>query len=151
MHENAPSSNASQRLETRSDLSDVVCDNKNTVSDIPSRPLILHQSTSLQVEDVSFASSSDFSYSIKNFDMQNITTKRRNHHVSFQGQKLRAPREDDLQVDDVSMRSSLDLSGKADSVNKEKEIDLPSDGASTFRDFVPREVANLERKIKTRD
>lgn len=49
------------------------------------------------------------------------------------------------------MRSSLDLSGKADSVNQEKEIDLPSDGASTFRDFVPREVANLERKIKTRD
>ena len=70
--------------------------------------------------------------------------------MSFQGRKPRVEPKD-LHVEDVSMRSSLDLSGKAASENQERDLDLQSEGESTFRDFVPREVANLERKIKMRD
>ena len=63
----------------------------------------------------------------------------------------------DLNVDDVSIRSSMDSSDRADSgrqkikTKHEVELDLPSDGASTFRDFVPREVKNLEKQINTRN
>ena len=38
---------------------------------------------SLQVDDVSFASSSDLSYTIKNLDMSSILKHRRGHQVSF--------------------------------------------------------------------
>ena len=47
IHENSPSVSASQRLETRSDLSDVVHVNKNTASDTPQRSLDQQQPTSL--------------------------------------------------------------------------------------------------------
>ena len=65
----------------------------------------------------------------------------------------------DLHIDDVSIRSSQDSSDRADSVGRQRvnvnkpevELDLPSDGASTFRDFVPREVQNIERQINTRN
>ena len=33
----------------------------------------------------------------------------------------------------------------------EAELDLPSDGASTFRDFEPREVRKLEKQLQQRD
>jgi len=35
--------------------------------------------------------------------------------------------------------------------NPGADLDLPSDGASTFRDFVPRDVKQLERQIRARD
>ena len=54
----------------------------------------------------------------------------------------------DLNIDDVSIRSSQDSS---EHQKPEVELDLPSDGGSTFRDFVPREVQSLERQINRRD
>lgn len=104
---------------------------------------------SIEVDDVSFASSSQLSHSIKNLDMSSILKHRHGHKVSFQTQSMKQQKAmKDLHVDDVSLRSSGDLSENTDSgfaakpktKKTEVELDLPSDGASTFRDFVPREV-----------
>ena len=53
-------------------------------------------------------------------------------------------------MDDVSIRSSQDSSDHR-LKKPEVDLDLPSDGGSTFRDFVPREVQSLEKQINRRD
>ena len=66
-----------------------------------------------------------------------------------------------MNIDDISIRSSQDSSDNLGSVVSRKdaknlskkkkpeavELDLPSDGASTFRDFIPRDVKILEKQI----
>lgn len=86
------------------------------------------------------------SYTIKNLDMNSILKHRQGHHVSFK-KGLKA---ETIEVDDISLRSSHDSSSKVSAVGDHKsqaetEMDLASDGASTFRDFVPREVQQLEK------
>ena len=105
-----------------------------------------HVRKSLEIDDISFASSSQLSFSIKKLDLGALSQKK----------DVVTKPINDLQVDDISMRSSLDLSGRTprEAPNKhlcDVELDLPSDGASTFRDFVPREVAVIEKRIKMRD
>ena len=88
---------------------------------------------------------------------------RQGHHVTFQS-SLKKPAIDhkNLGVDDVSiMSSSSQSSTMKDFLAKKREespakvpdveLDLPSDGASTFRDFDPRDVRHLNDQIKMRD
>ena len=171
MHEKAPSVSASQKLDTRSDLSQAASLPAKTYEqevELESERLVRVAAAreanavrkSLQVDDVSFASSSDLSYTIKNLDMSSILKHRRGHQVSFQTQSMKAAKQQkavkDLNIDDVSIRSSQDSSDhhahRTDQLRKpEVELDLPSDGGSTFRDFVPREVQSLEKQINRRD
>ena len=92
MHEKAASNSvsASQRLETRSDnlsqavsvVQDESIRDRTDDEPLADEPEVLRQS--LQVDDVSFASSSHLDYSIKNLDMASILKHRQGHHVSFQ-------------------------------------------------------------------
>ena len=87
--------------------------------------------------------------------MSSIVKHRQGHHVSFK----KGIRNENITVDDVSIRSSQESLGHASEqikknkarVAPEAELDLPSDGASTFRDFEPREVRKLEKQIQQRD
>lgn len=87
--------------------------------------------------------------------MSSIVKHRQGHHISFK----KGIRNENITVDDVSIRSSqdsLDHASEQIKNNKvreapEAELDLPSDGASTFRDFEPREVRKLEKQIEQRD
>ena len=119
---------------------------------------------SLQVDDISFASSSQLSYTIKNLDMESIIKHRHGHHVTFQSSvKKPAVDANNIGVDDVSMMSSSSMSstmrdilsrkkdGSPKKLNADVELDLPSDGASTFRDFDPRDVKHIEKQINMRD
>ena len=80
-HEKAPSvSAASQKLDTRSDLSQA----PSLLEPVVRAPAAARRvQKSLDVDDVSFASSSDLSYTIKNLDMSSILKHRRGHQVSF--------------------------------------------------------------------
>ena len=71
-------------------------------------PPTIAKQPSLQVDDVSFNSSSELSYTIKNLDMSSILKHRQGHHVSFKKShknKNNVPVRD-LNIDDISIRSS---------------------------------------------
>ena len=51
---------------------------------------------SIDMDDVSFASSSQLSYTIKNLDMASILKHRQGHHVSFQGSYGKKPLRDNI-------------------------------------------------------
>ena len=101
LHEKAPSVSVSQKLDTRSDLSQAASLQVKTYEqdvELGAEPLVRVAAArkasparkSLQVDDVSFASSSDLSYTIKNLDMSSILKHRRGHQVSFQTQSMKA-------------------------------------------------------------
>lgn len=85
MHENAPSVSASQRLDTRSDLSQQMSAAVDTRSDftqepVMQEPIMVKKTTrkkSLDVDDISFASSSVQSFrTVKQLDLKAVVGKK---------------------------------------------------------------------------
>ena len=99
---------------------------------------------SLNVDDISFDSTSELSYTIKNLDIESIIDHRRGNPTreAKRQERVRSP-----ETAQISLKSSVESRFMVDQ-KKETKVEsddggLSSDGESTLKDFVPREVAAL--------